>query len=82
MHLAHVSNFLDCMDSRQPPRSDVEIGHNSMIACHLAQHRVPRRPPRRSGTPTREQIVGDAEAQKLVTKPYRAPWTLPAITAP
>ena len=28
-------DFLDCMDSRKRPRSDVEIGHNSMIACHL-----------------------------------------------
>ncbi len=35
-HLKHVQNFLDCMDTRKAPRSDVEIGHNSMIACHLA----------------------------------------------
>ncbi|MEJ7616940.1 MAG: Gfo/Idh/MocA family oxidoreductase, partial [Pyrinomonadaceae bacterium] len=34
-HLLHVRNFLECMRSRKRPNSDVEIGHNSMIACHL-----------------------------------------------
>ena len=34
-HLKHVKNFLDCMRSRARPVSDVEIGHDSMIACHL-----------------------------------------------
>ena len=61
--------------------SDVEIGHNSMIACHLANiaFRTSRRVPwdadrsRSSATPRRRSSV---------TKAYRAPWTLPAITAP
>ena len=43
MHLAHVKNFLDCMDSRKRPHSDVEIGHNSMIACHLGNIAYPHR---------------------------------------
>ncbi len=34
-HLTHVENFVDCMRSQERLRSDVEIGHNSMIACHL-----------------------------------------------
>jgi len=74
-HLMHVQNFLDCMDSRQAPRSDVEIGHNSMIACHLGNiaFRLGRRV---SWDVDKEQIAGDPEAQKLVTKTYRAPWTL------
>jgi predicted dehydrogenase len=74
-HLAHVKNFLDCMDSRERPRSDVEIGHDSMIACHLGNiaFRVRRRV---QWDVAREQIVGDAEAQALVTKPYRSPWSL------
>ncbi len=76
MHLEHVRNFLDCMDSRKRPRSDVEIGHNSMIACHLGN--IAFRTGRRvQWDVAGERIVGDAEAQKLVTRPYRAPWTLP-----
>ena len=52
-----------------------------MIACHLGN--IAFRTGRRvHWDAAREQIIGDAEAQKLVTKAYRAPWTLPAITAP
>jgi predicted dehydrogenase len=74
-HRAHVQNFLDCMDSRQKPRSDVEIGHNSMIACHLGNiaFRLGRRVPWDADA---ERIPGDGEAQALVLRPYRAPWSL------
>jgi predicted dehydrogenase len=76
-HLAHVQNFLECMDSRKPPRSDVEIGHNSMIACHLGNiaFRVRRRV---NWDVANERVTGDPEAQALVLKPYRAPWSLAA----
>ena len=81
MHQAHVKDFLDAIDSRKRTASDVEIGHNSMIACHLAN--IAFRTGRRvQWDAAREQIVGDAEAHKLIHKPYRAPWTLPSITAP
>jgi predicted dehydrogenase len=81
MHQAHVKDFLDAIESRKRTASDVEIGHNSMIACHLAN--IAFRTGRRvQWDAAREQIVGDAEAQKLIHKAYRAPWTLPAITAP
>ena len=74
-HLAHVKNFLECMDSRARPRSDVEIGHNSMIACHLGNiaYRLGRRV---AWDVAGEKMIGDAEAQALVTRPYRAPWAL------
>jgi hypothetical protein len=49
-----------------------------MIACHLANiaFRTGRRVQRDAAG---ERIVGDAEAQKLIVKPYRTPWKLPAI---
>jgi hypothetical protein len=74
-HLLHVRNFLDCMRSRKQPRSDVEIGHNSMIACHLGNmaFRLGRRV---DWNVENEKVVNDPEAQKLVTREYRAPWTL------
>jgi predicted dehydrogenase len=74
-HQAHVRNFLECMDSRQPPRSDVEVGHNSMIACHLGN--IAFRAKRRIQWDVEgEKVVGDPEAQAMVDKPYRAPWKL------
>ena len=80
MHLEHVRNFLECMDSRKRPNSDVEIGHNSMIACHLGN--IAFRTGRRiQWDVANEKVIGDPEAQKLVTKPYRAPWALPAVAS-
>jgi predicted dehydrogenase len=74
-HQAHVRNFLECMDSRKPPRSDVEVGHNSMIACHLGN--IAFRAKRRiQWDVVGERVVGDREAQAMVDKPYRAPWKL------
>jgi predicted dehydrogenase len=79
-HLEHVRNFLECVDSRKRPNSDVEIGHNSMIACHLANiaFRVGRRV---AWDAANERVIGDADAQKLVMKEYRAPWKLPPLSS-
>jgi len=74
-HQLHVKNFLECVDSRQRPRSDVEIGHNSMISCHLGN--IAFRSKRRvQWDVDGEKVVGDPEAQALVTKAYRPPWKL------
>jgi hypothetical protein len=74
-HGLHVQNFVDCMRSRQRPNSDVEIGHNSMIACHLAN--IAQRLGRQvKWDVEKEQIIGDPEAQSYVTRGYRAPWRL------
>jgi hypothetical protein len=66
------------MDSRQRPRSDVEVGHNSMIACHLGNiaYRLRRRV---NWDVDGEKVIGDPEAQALLLKPYRAPWSLAAF---
>jgi predicted dehydrogenase len=77
-HLLHVQDFLDCMRSRERPRSDVEIGHNSMIACHLGN--MSQRLGRMIEWDVEgEKVIGDPEAQKMVSRPYRAPWVLPTV---
>lgn len=77
-HMAHVQNFIDCVKSREKPNSDVEIGHNSMIACHLAN--IALRTGRRIiWDQEKEEIVGDPDAQKYVLRPYREPWKLPEV---
>jgi predicted dehydrogenase len=69
----HVRNFLDCVKTRQRPVSDVEDGHWTAVACHLANISL------RTGRKLRwdaekEQIVGDAEASRMLERPYRKPW--------
>ncbi len=75
-HLLHVKNFLDCMRSRKRPNSDVEIGHNSMIACHLGNiaFRLQRQI---HWDVEKEKTIDDSDAQKYVSHKYRAPWKLP-----
>ncbi|MCI0625728.1 MAG: Gfo/Idh/MocA family oxidoreductase [Acidobacteria bacterium] len=75
MHLLHVQNFIDCMRSRKRPNSDLEIGHNSMIACHLGN--IAQRLGRQvKWDVEKEMIIGDKEAQSHVLREYRAPWKL------
>jgi predicted dehydrogenase len=77
-HGYHVKNFFDCMRSRQRPNSDVEIGHNSMIACHLAN--IAQRLGRQvKWNVDKEMMINDPEAQREVMREYRAPWKLPEI---
>jgi hypothetical protein len=69
----HVRNFLDCIKSRQRPIADVEGGHQATTACHLANISF------RTGRKIRwdaekEQIMGDAEANAMLVRPYRKPW--------
>jgi predicted dehydrogenase len=74
-HEEHVKNFLECMRTRKPPISDVEIGHKSTVAPHLCN--IAFKTGRRvKWDAAKEQIVGDAEANKLLSKEYRAPWKL------
>jgi len=72
---AHVQNFLECVKSRRRPNADVEEGHRSAVLCHLGNISM------RLGRSIRwdgaaEQAIGDAEANHLLVRPYRAPWKL------
>ena len=69
----HVRNFLDCVKSRAVPASDLLSSHRTAIPCHLANiamkvGRVLR------WDDAKGDVVGDAEATKLLTKEYRSPW--------
>ncbi len=72
----HAQVFLDCMRSRERPDADIETGHRSSNPGHLMNiaYRVGRRI---RWDPKTEQVIGDPEANKLVTKTYRKPWVLP-----
>jgi predicted dehydrogenase len=69
----HARNFLDCVKSRQRPISDVEDGHRTAVACHLANIslRVGRKI---RWDAEREEVVGDREASAMLERPYRKPW--------
>lgn len=71
----HIGNFFECVRSRQPPVSPVDIGHRVITACHLGN--IAMRLKRKiTWDPVKEEIVGDPEAGNsiYVRRPQRAPY--------
>jgi predicted dehydrogenase len=69
----HVRNFLDCVNSRATPVSDLESAHRVSTTCHVAN--ISLRLGRSLAWDAKgETIVGDDEAAKILERPYRAPW--------
>jgi predicted dehydrogenase len=74
----HHQDWLQSIKTRKPPVCDVSIGHRSATVCHLGNIAI-RTGRKINWDPVKEVVVGDAEAAKLTTKEYRAPWKLPAV---
>ncbi len=79
-HVPHVRNFLACVKSRELPAADIEIGHRSTTTCHLGNIAL------RLGQKLRwdgraERFIGNEQANGMLARPYRAPWTLEGMEA-
>jgi hypothetical protein len=73
---AHVRNFIDCAKSRQQPVENLEVGHYISTVAHLGNIAL-RSGQRITWDPGTERITNSPEADRLVSAPYRKPWTLP-----
>ena len=72
----HFQNWIECIKTRKAPICDVEIGHRSASVCHLGS--ISARLDRAiRWDPAKEEVEGDAEATKMLSYTYRAPWKLP-----
>jgi predicted dehydrogenase len=73
---AHQRDFLAAIASRGRPIADIEQGHISTASCILANLSMQLG---RSLTwdAAKGEVVGDAEANKLLAREYRQPWTHP-----
>jgi predicted dehydrogenase len=71
----HVRNFLDCVKTRNDPIEPVEAGHSTATLCHLGNIAMKLRRTVR-WDPKQEQILGDDEAEGMLGRPMRAPWTI------
>jgi predicted dehydrogenase len=71
----HQRNFLDCVKSRRPTITPVETAHHSAIPGHLGliSMLVGRKI---YWNVKHEKILHDADASKLLTREYRAPWKM------
>jgi len=75
----HFQNFIDCVLSRQPTAAPVEVAHRSITICHLGNIAMRLGREHLRWDPRTEQIVGDDEAARMLSRPYRAPWCLPVV---
>jgi predicted dehydrogenase len=69
----HARNFLDCVKSRKEPLSDLESGHQVATACHLSNISL-RLGRKLVWDAEKQEVVGDADANSMLLRPYRAPW--------
>ncbi|HYL77867.1 MAG TPA: Gfo/Idh/MocA family oxidoreductase [Bryobacteraceae bacterium] len=73
----HMKDFLAAIDSRSKPVADIEQGYISTASCILAN--MAMQTGRTFQWDARAQrVVGDPEANRLLARPYRRPWTHPA----
>ncbi len=74
----HVKNFLDACRSRnyKDLTADVEIGVRSVVLVHIANisYRLKRT---LKFDPVKLQFINDAEANRMLTRQYRAPYIVP-----
>ncbi len=72
----HMVDFLDAIERRSRPVADIEEGHISAASCILANMSMALG---RSLEWDAEagRVAGDDEANALLARPYRAPWTHP-----
>jgi predicted dehydrogenase len=70
------AEFMAALDAKRAPISGIETAHRASVLPLLGMisWRVGRSI---QWDGAKEQIVGDAEAAKLMSRPYRAPWQYP-----
>jgi predicted dehydrogenase len=78
---SHQVDFLEAIVEGRPPAAEIAIGHDSAALVHLANAAV-RVKRTLTIDPNSETIVGDAEANALLGRRYRADghWSVPTVS--
>jgi len=74
----HMLDFLAAVEKRSRPVADIEEGHISTASCILANLAM-QLGRSLSYDPAKREVTGDAEATRLLCRPYRAPWRHPEV---
>ncbi len=72
----HMRDLLAAIETRSKPVADIEQGHISTASCILANmsQKLGRS---LKWDSAKQRVVGDEEANRLLARPYRAPWKHP-----
>ena len=72
----HMKDLLACIETRNKPVADIEEGHISSASSIMANLSM-QLGRTLEWDPQAHQVVNDPEANKLLARPYRAPWVHP-----
>lgn len=73
--LDHYSNFLGCIKTRKETVVPAEVGHRSFSLCQIANISM-RLGRKLAWDPDREVFNDDAEANRMLKRSMRPPWTV------
>ncbi len=72
----HMQNFLASIDARSHPVADIEQGYISTASCILGNNSM-KLGRSLAWDPEKQLVAGDSEANALLRRKYRAPYTHP-----
>ena len=73
--ISEKEDFINCVRSRKEPIVTAEIGHRAATICQIG-FIAAKLGEKLKWDPAAEKFTGNDEANKLLTRPLRAPWTL------
>ena len=71
----HKRNWIDCIKTRSETITPIDVGHRSNTLCLIGSIAMELQRPLK-WNPDTEQFEGDDEANRMLSRPMRAPWTL------
>jgi predicted dehydrogenase len=72
----HYQNFIDCLRSGKPTIAPVEVAYRAISVGLLGEIAMTTGQTIK-WDPVKEEIIGNPRASRLLSRPYRQPWTLP-----
>jgi predicted dehydrogenase len=74
----HYQNFVDSVRSRKPTIAPIEVAYRA-ISVGLLGEIAMTTGQKIQWDPEKEEIIGNPAASRLLSRPYRKPWTLPTV---
>jgi predicted dehydrogenase len=74
----HWQNFVDCVRSGKPAIAPVEVAYRAISVALLGEIAMTTGQTIK-WDPDKEEIIGNANASRLLARPYRQPWELPTL---
>ena len=74
----HWQNFLECVKSRKEAIAPIEVAYRAISVALLGEIAMTTGQ-KIQWDPAKEEIIGNPAASRLLSRPYRQPWSLPTI---